>query len=404
MPDHRLRHSPLLAVLAALAWAAAPTASGDGRPAAADDFTQPVPASHQLRLPSPRSARLAERRGGYGLEGPVLYRSDPIEAPHRFDIVGVAGEMHALEFRARRNGGSWSDWVETDNGDPLYTGGTDEVQIRSRGVPIEGRLHYVSVDERVVEPAPTVPARPLTRNFSGARGVVTHPAVISRREWGANAPVGGCPPATAPLLGRIKAGVIHHTATTNEYTAAEAPAIVLGICRYHRYANGWNDIGYNALVDRFGNLYEGRAGGLAKPIVGAQAEGVNSQTTGIATIGDHQITGATPTQRRSIVAYLAWKFSLAGIEATGRTHLLSAGGSSQRTPDGLYVKVPRIFSHSETNYTECAGAGLIAQIARIRHAVQRRLDHFPGGASPPAPTPVVPPPVVPPPVVPPPVP
>jgi uncharacterized protein with LGFP repeats len=196
------------------------------------------------------------------------------------------------------------------------------------------------------------------------------------------------------VTGRVKAGVIHHTVSTNTYTQVEAPGIVLAICRYHRNVNGWNDIGYNALVDRFGNLYEGRAGGLGRAIVGAQAEGVNSQTTGIASIGDNREFRASPKERKSIADYLAWKFGIAGIPAEGRTTLTSAGGATQRTPAGERVRVPRIFSHNFTNVTACAGAALIAQVPQIRRAVARKLAKGGGGTTPPA-DPPEPPPILP---------
>jgi N-acetylmuramoyl-L-alanine amidase len=380
----RLISALAAAALAALVWAVAPALSTERYVPAAKDFNQPVPDSVQLRKPAARAAAVADDHAGYGLDGPVLYRSEPIEAPRRFDLVGIAGQMHAFEFRARDDGGEWSAWAETDNGDPVYTGGSDQVQIRSRNAPIEGHLHYVNVR------GDTTFAGGL---LNGLRGAVNSavisldpvspasadspkPDFITRREWGAKQKKGGCDPRAKAQMGKIKAGVIHHTVSTNDYSEAEAPGIVLGICRYHRNGNGWNDIGYNALVDRFGNVYQGRAGGMSRPVIGAHAEGVNAQTTGVAAIGDYTHEKPTKAARRGIINYLAWKFDIAGISARGSTHLKSSGGETQRTPKGKRVKVKPIFNHGTTNYTDCAGKQMNKLVPKIRRAVQRRLDKY----------------------------
>ena len=69
--------------------------------------------------------------------------------------------------------------------------------------------------------------------------------------------------------------VVHHTAGSNSYTAAQSAAIVRAIELYHVKGNGWNDIGYNFLVDKYGQVFEGRIGGIERNVVGAHAEGFN---------------------------------------------------------------------------------------------------------------------------------
>ena len=189
-------------------------------------------------------------------------------APARFDLAGLAGELRPLELRARDDGGEWSEWVEAEDGNPVYFGGADELQVRARGWRPS---RHPSLRQRLrARRAPPRPAqrRPAAINsaFISATSILepatadaapAEPSIVTRAEWGANLTSGGCPPREAPAYGTVKAGVIHHTVTANDYTRGGGAGIVLGICRYHRNANGWNDIGYQALVDRFGNTLPG---------------------------------------------------------------------------------------------------------------------------------------------------
>ena len=127
--------------------------------------------------------------------------------------------------------------------------------------------------------------------------------MVSRAAWGADK----CRPRAKPSYGTVRAAYVHHTVSLNDYTPEEAPGIVLAICRYHRNSNGWNDIGYQALVDKYGVLYEGRAGGLDKPVLGAHAQGYNAQATGIASIGDNTAVGLSDTALDSLADYIRWK-------------------------------------------------------------------------------------------------
>jgi N-acetylmuramoyl-L-alanine amidase len=163
---------------------------------------------------------------------------------------------------------------------------------------------------------------------------------------------------------------VHHTVSLNDYTPQEAPAIVLAICRYHRNSNGWDDIGYQALVDKYGVLYEGRAGGLDQAVVGAQAQGYNDQTAGIANIGDHTGVAQTPEALAAIAQYIRWKLPLHGQPTSGPVTLVSTGGPTNRYPAGQRVTVRRVLGHRDTNSTACPGTALYAQLGELRALVE----------------------------------
>ncbi len=381
----------MLALAAAFAWVAAPALSTHRYMPAAVDFEQKLPSVAVERATS----------------GRVSFRSPVVVAPQRFDLVGLAGEMRPVKIRARDEGGAWSEWIEAEDGSPVYFGGADELQLRARGWRPRGRLHYVNVSGTTSEAGGLLTGVRETINsgFIAVAGAVspasaealpTRPPIITRAAWGATAEKGGCPPRTSRSLGEVKAATVHHTVTANAYAEEEAASIVLGICRYHRNGNGWNDIGYNALVDDYGNVYAGRAGGLRKPVIGAQAQGFNAQTTGTATIGTHTQTPITPETRTALVDYLAWKLAIHGLTATGKTTMISAGGSASRYPAGRKVRTNKIIGHGTVGLTACPGEALEAELPKLRRLVQQRIEEGGGVATEPPPEDdggVLPPPV-----------
>ena len=283
---YRLRQAILITAAAALLG----PASANGSVSEATDFAQPLGG--------------VERSGAAGED--KTYRSRVLEAPARFDLAGIEGEMREAELRGRVQGGAWTEWAETANGDPVWFGGMDELQIRAHGW----------------KPAGTSALREGVRgNFSdlGARRPAgLQPNVISRRQWGANKKKGGCKPRTHAGYGRVKAASVHHTVSAVDYSESEAKGMILGICRFHRNSNGWNDIGYNALVDRFGNIYEGRDGGLGRAVIGAHAQSVNAQTTGVAVLGTHTESPVSKRAMKGLVKWLVWKLPEHGLDGTGQ--------------------------------------------------------------------------------------
>jgi hypothetical protein len=188
------------------------------------------------------------------------------------------------------------------------------------------------------------------------------PPIVARAAWGGDS----CPPREDPSFGQVQLAFVHHTVTANDYAPEDSASIVLGICKYHRDHNGWNDIGYNFLVDRFGQVFEGRYGGIDQAVIGAQAQGYNNDSTGIACLGDFTGTAQTSQGLDALARLIAWKLSLHGVPVTGEVTLTSRGGPENRYPSGTPVTLQRVSGHRDGDKTSCPGDGLYAQLPQLR--------------------------------------
>jgi N-acetylmuramoyl-L-alanine amidase len=322
--------------------------------------------------------------------------SPPVHAPKRFNLVGLRwrGQARpAISIRVRATAtGAWSRWAKlpaepdgapdpgtgeggtpASTSSPAWAGDADWVQYRlSRPVP-GLRLHFVNTRGNAT---PVDRAKNAFRKLANgaalallapvtAQAQEAQPAIQPRSAW----ENGQCPPRVAPGYGEVKAAIVHHTVSLNDYQPGDVPSIILGICRFHRNTNGWNDIGYNFLVDKFGTIWEGRAGGIDQAVVGAQAQGYNTQTTGIANIGDFSSVPQTDPALDAMARLIRWKLPLEGAPTAGNVQLTSQGGSDNRYPKGTVITRPRVFGHRDVDATECPGGRLYAQLAELRSKV-----------------------------------
>ena len=135
---------------------------------------------------------------------------------------------------------------------------------------------------------------------------------------------------------RSQMAIVHHTAGSNGYSQAEAPAIVRGIEIYHVKGNGWNDIGYNFLVDRFGQVYEGRFGGIERNVIGAHAQGFNTGSVGVSVIGEYSSLAISSKARDALERLLAWRLDIAHVDpATTLTYISGGNPALPRGRPGL---------------------------------------------------------------------
>jgi hypothetical protein len=275
----------------------------------------------------------------------------------QFNMVGLHWRgAGAVFFRTHALDGRWSAWVQADADDRIqdgwylggldWTGAANAIRIRTTGHVARVRAYYVD------SPVGTVSTRRVQ--------VAGSPLIISRFSWQADESIRRVAPQYSDA---VHYAVVHHTAGSNNYTRDESAAIVRGIEVYHVQGNGWNDIGYNFLVDKYGQVFEGRWGGIDKAVIGAHAQGFNTGSVGVAVLGSYGTTQISAAAKASLEQLLAWKLDVAHVDPLST--LTWKSGGNPRFASGVPVFLRAIAGHRDTGFTDCPGNALYAQLPQI---------------------------------------
>ena len=340
-----------------------------------------------------------------------------VSKPQEIDGFGAIGvtwqhgetlDEDQIELMVRtRTGDTWTDWEALEYHDehgpdagsaeaaagrpgtePMFVGDVDDVQVEARtdGVALPDDLSLALVDPGTATVTVTQPAadRPdsaegpdttvtdayeqeyaeqgsmmesasaislQSASVSLAAKAVAQPTIFSRAQWGADESIRN---KSALRYGTISGGFVHHTVNANDYTEAQVPALLRSIYAYHVKSRGWSDIGYNFLVDRFGRIWEGRYGGIDKPVVGAHTLNYNDYSFAMSAIGNFDTVQPPDAMLRAYGQLFAWKLSLHGVDPASTSQTI--GRST----------FPAINGHRDAGSTACPGRYLYAQLPLIR--------------------------------------
>lgn len=325
----------------------------------------------------------------------------PVTATSGYATVGVTW-AHGTELgddditvKVRtKDDGAWSSWeqmhYEADHGpdpggpeaqaaarpgtDAVVVGDVDDVQVvaaTAGGDPVDDMALAVvdpgvevapAYQDPAVDTAALASATSTRAVLTGSKADVTpKPKIFSRSQWGADEQLRD--PGSLHY-GEVHAGFVHHTVNANDYSRADVPSILRGIYAYHTQSRGWSDVGYNYLVDRFGQIWEGRYGGVDRPVVGAHTLGYNDDSFAMSAIGNFDIARPSSAMVTAYAELYAWKLSLHGIGAKDTEQWV--------TTDWFKA----INGHRDAGQTACPGRYLYERIPAIRRKAARLQRPF----------------------------
>ncbi len=284
------------------------------------------------------------------------------------DFIGISGYESigstGGKFKYRYSTNSlWSDWsyfnYTTDNLDrhrrpfeglPIL-GSIDKLQIaseRQQEVTIRLFISYQSDKESIH-----------TADYARSNCSCEFPIICNRDCW---CPDGDCAPVQSPLPTIPSHIIVHHSAGFN--TSDNFANVVAYYYDLHVNTNGWDDIGYNWLIDANGIIYEGR-GDAAQ---GAHFSCMNGNTTGICMIGNFMETTPTFLAMNSLESLMSWELCDKGLDPTEVTWHEPSQLNLQ-TISGHRDGNPSTSSQSCASGTVCPGDMLYGVLDIVRNNI-----------------------------------
>jgi len=363
----------------------------------------PLTAPANARIaPGRLKARSVIRRGG---ASEVTSRPLPVSGYGAVGVTWQAGttsDEDAIDVQVRTlDDSEWSGWTSIeydaehgpDAGSPeaaqarpgtdsLVVGEVDQVQVRvgsDRAAPADLKLAVIDPGQarRSARELPAidtstpadaeVPEQPVDADAEAldlqAATYTPKPKIFSRAQWGADDRLRD---KGSLRYNEVHAGFVHHTVNANDYTRSQVPGILRSIYAYHTRSRGWSDIGYNFLVDRFGRIWEGRYGGVDRPVVGAHTLGYNDNAFAMSAIGNFETARPTSALLQAYGALFAWKLSLHGVDAASTKQFVTSRNFMA------------INGHSDAGSTACPGRYLYGKLTRIRELAAQAQQGWSG--------------------------
>jgi hypothetical protein len=264
--------------------------------------------------------------------------------------------------------GASAEEVLIDSGERIFSPllcATQGTAIRYRTIDGEGNpaaipgLTFTFIDSSA---GPSAADFPVSISAKAAYDVSAPPALISRSEWGADESLRFEEDGEWWIkeYQLVEHAIVHHSETPNSQDPLEA---IRSIYYYHSVTRGWHDIGYNYLVDKLGNIYEGRVGG--RNIVGGHAYEYAHGSAGICFIGEFFDDEVTEEALAAMVAILAW--TCRDLDPQGYAAFHSE------------TRLPTICAHRDVNSSTCPGDKAYAELPVLRDLVTQTLANFPNG-------------------------